>query len=283
MDPPFPEGIQQMEPTRFDLSGKTALVTGAGRGIGRACALALAANGANVSLTARTTSQLEEVKAEIEKMGRRAIVVPADVTKRAEVQNVVDRTLSELGGLDILVNNAGIYTMKPLVQDPTWTSGYSKFVPNFDTPFTEEDWDALMDINVKGVFLFTQAVGPHMMAQRKGKIINISSIDAEHGLKYAAAYCATKGAVKAFTKGLAREWVRYNINVNCVGPGYTETPLFPWVYDDPERSKIAAKNNVPMGRFAKPEEIATPVIYLASDLSDYVTGESIYIDGGVLA
>ena len=272
-----------MEPTKFDFSGKVAIVTGAGRGIGRACALALAANGATVVVSSRSQKEIDETLAEIRKSGGDGLAITADVTKRDQVQAVVDRTIADFGGVDILVNNAGAYVMKPLVKDPNWTSGYAEFVPNFDTPFTEEDWYAVMDTNVTSIFHFCQAVGPHMMQKRKGKIINIGSIDAEHGLKFTVAYCASKGAVKAFTKALAMEWVRYNINVNCVSPGYTVTGLAPFVYDDAERMEVAAKNNVPMRRFAKPEEIATPVVYLASDLSDYVTGESIYIDGGVLA
>lgn len=272
-----------MGPTKFDLSGKTAIVTGAGRGIGRACALALAANGADVVVSSRTRSEIDETLAGVHEAGRSGLAITADVTKRDQVQAVVDRTIAHFGGVDILVNNAGAYIMKPFVQDPNWTSGYAMFVPDFDTPFTEEDWNVVMHTNVTSLFHFCQAVGSHMMQKRKGKIVNIGSIDAEHGLKFTVAYCASKGAVKSFTKALAMEWVRYNINVNCVCPGYTVTGLAPWVYGDEERMEVAAKTNVPMRRFGTPEEMATPVVYLASDLSDYVTGESIYVDGGVLA
>ncbi|MBI1386117.1 MAG: glucose 1-dehydrogenase [Rhizobiales bacterium] len=272
-----------MEPFNFDLSGKNAIVTGAGRGIGRACALALAAHGANVAVTARSTGEIDEVCAEIKKAGRKSIAVTADVRSRDEAQKVVDETVASLGSVDILVNNAGVYVMRPLVHDSNWRSKFADFVPDFEKPFTEEDWDFMMDVNVKGIFNFCQAVGPHMMAQKSGRVINIGSIDAEHGFRFAAPYCGTKGAVKSFTKGLAREWIPYGITVNCVSPGYTRTPLVPWLYDDPEKSKSAAKAVVPMGRYAEPEEIAAPVIYLASQWGSYVTGQSIYVDGGYLA
>jgi len=216
-------------------------------------------------------------------IGRKATAVTADVTKRDEVNKVVQTTLDDFGKVDILVNNAGLFIMKPFVRDPDWTSGFADLVPDFDTDFTDEDWYSQFDTNVTGIFYFCQAVGPHMMKQRKGKIVNIGSIDADHGLKFAVAYSATKGAVKSFTQALALEWVRYNINVNCVSPGYTVTGLADWVYGDPERMEKAAKANVPMRRFGTPEEMATPVVYLASDASDYVTGQSFYIDGGVLA
>jgi len=272
-----------MEPIKFDLSGKSAIVTGAGRGIGKSCALALAANGANVALTARSTDEIEAVADEIRDMGRNSIAVTADVRKRSDADSVVSKTMEEFGSVDILVNNAGVYMMRPLVKDPNWTSAFSEFVPGFEDPFTEDDWDFMADVNVKGVINFCQAVGPHMMKQKWGRVINIGSIDSEKGVPFAAHYCATKGAVKSFTKGLALEWVRYNITVNCVSPGFTSTPLAPWVYDDPERAKMTAKAMVPMRRFASPDEIATPVIYLASEQASFVTGESIYIDGGYLA
>lgn len=272
-----------MKPLTFDLSGKNAIVTGAGRGIGKSCALALAANGANVTVTARSTEEILAVANEIEGMGRRSLAVSADVRKQADAKNVVEKTVYEFGSVDILVNNAGVYMMRPLVQNPEWRSGYADFVPGFEQPFTEDDWDFMVDVNVKGVINFCQAVGTHMMKQKWGRVINIGSIDAEKGVAFASHYCATKGAVKSFTKGLALEWVRYNITVNCVSPGFTETPLVPWVYADPDRAKMTAKAVVPMKRFASPDEIATPVVYLASDHASFVTGESIYVDGGYLA
>lgn len=272
-----------MEPISFDLGGRTAIVTGAGRGIGRACALALAANGANVVACSRTLDQVEAVVGEVEAMGRDGLAIAADVTNQDDVEAMVDKVITRFGGIDILVNNAGTFIMKPLVPTEGWKPSVGKVIPGFNEPFDDTDWYKTINTNVTSVFRCCQAVVPHMMAQRKGRIINIGSIDAEHGLRFAAAYCASKGAVKSLTKALAREWVSYNITVNCVSPGYVDTDLVPAVMHNEELKAQTAKANVPMRRFAKPEEIAAPMVWLASDLADYVTGESIYIDGGVLA
>ena len=272
-----------MESTKFDLSGKTALVTGAGRGIGRACALALAANGASVVLAARSSDQVEQVCEEIEQGGGEALTVTTDVTRKADTESMAEQALKAFGSIDILVNNAGVFMMKPLVPLENWSPPLAEVVPDFEAGFNDDDWYRLLETNVTGVYRCCQAVAPHMMAQKKGRIISIASIDSEHGLTFAAPYCATKGAVKSLTKALAREWVRDNITVNCVSPGYTDTDLFEPLAGNEEMKAAAAKHNVPMRRFAQPEEIAVPVVYLASDHASYVTGESIYIDGGVLA
>ena len=272
-----------MQPTTFDLSGKTAIVTGAGSGIGRACALALAANGATVVVASRRQAQIDEVLRKIEDAGRAGLAIATDVTKRNEVEALVERTTTEFGAIDILVNNAGVIVVKPLVPIPDWSPPLAQLVPGFDDGFTDEDWYRILETNVTGTYRCCQAVAPHMMAQKSGRIINISSIDADHGLMFAAVYCASKGAVKSLTKALAKEWVRYNITVNCVAPGYTDTDLFPAFAGNEELKAAAAKQNVPMRRFAQPEEVAVPVVYLASDHASYVTGESIVIDGGVLA
>ena len=272
-----------MEPIRFDLSGKTAIVTGAGSGIGRACALALAANGANVVVASRRQPEIDQVAQEIESAGRKSLAVATDVTRKDEVDALVARTVDELGSIDILVNNAGVIVAKPLAPLKDWSPPMAELVPGFDAGYSDEDWYRVMETNVTGVYRCCQAVAPHMMARKRGRIINIGSIDADHGLAFAAPYCASKGAVKSLTKALAKEWVRYNITVNCVAPGYTDTGLFPAFVGNDELKNAVAKQNVPMRRFATPEEIATPVVYLASDHGSYVTGESIVIDGGVLA
>ena len=272
-----------MQPTTFDLSGKTAIVTGAGRGIGKACARALAANGARVVLSARTKEQIDQVSDEITADGGEATAVVADVSRKDDVEGIVDCAMSVFGSVDILVNNAGVFLMKPLAPVPGWSPPLADLVSEFESGFQDEDWYRIMETNVTGVYRCCQAVAPHMMAQRYGRVINISSIDAEHGLAFAAPYCASKGAVRSLSKALAREWVRYNITVNCVAPGYTDTGLFPPVAQNEEIKAAAAKHNVPMRRFAEPDEVAVPVVYLASEQAAYVTGESIYIDGGVLA
>ena len=272
-----------MKPTVFDLSGRSAIVTGAGRGIGRACARVLAANGARVALAARGADEIDRLAEEIASDGGVAIAVRTDVTRRSDVESLVDQTIDAFGGIDVLVNNAGVFQMKPLVPTPGWTPGIASMVPGFETGLDDEDWYRIVDTNLTGVYRCCQAVAPHMMRRKYGRIINISSIDAEHGLAFATAYCASKGALRSFSKALAREWVRYNITVNCVAPGYTDTGLFPPVASNEELKAETARRNVPMRRFADPEEIAYPVLYLASDQARYVTGESIVIDGGVLA
>jgi len=272
-----------MQPTTFDLSGRTAIVTGAGRGIGRACALALAANGANVVLASRTQAQIDAVHSEIKEGGGRGLALAADVTSKEETKALAAETIAAFGSIDILVNNAGTFIMKPLVPTAGQPSQLADMVPGFDDGFTDEDWYKTLDTNVTSVFRCCQAVAPQMIAQKYGRIINISSVDADHGLRFAAAYCASKGAIKSMTKALAKEWVRFNITVNCVAPGYTDTDLFPPVMHNEEIKAATAKQNIPMRRFAEPAEIAVPVVYLASDHASYVTGESIYIDGGVLA
>lgn len=272
-----------MEPIRFDLEGRTAIVTGAGRGIGRACALALAAQGANVVACSRTQGQIDEVVREIEAGGRSGVALAADVTERVEVEAMVGEVMTRFGRIDILVNNAGVFAMKPLVPTKGWKPSVGKIIPGFDEPFDDDDWFRTINTNVTSVYRCCQAVVPHMMSQGGGRIINIGSIDSEHGLRFAAAYCASKGAVKSMTKAMALEWVGYKITVNCVSPGYVDTDLVPAVMHDEGIKAQTAKANVPMQRFAKPEEVAVPVVWLASDQAGYVTGESIYIDGGVLA
>ena len=272
-----------MKPTVFDLSGRSAIVTGAGRGIGCACARVLAANGARVALAARSADEIHGLARQIVSDGGESIAVRTDVTRRSDVESLVEQTLDAFGGIDILVNNAGVFQMKPLVPTLGWTPGIASLVPGFEAGLDDDDWYRIVDTNLTGVYRCCQAVVPHMMRRKYGRIINISSIDAEHGLAFAAAYCASKGAVRSFSKALAREWVRYNITVNCVAPGYTDTGLFPPVASSEELKAETARRNVPMRRFADPEEIAYPVLYLASEQARYVTGESLVIDGGVLA
>jgi NAD(P)-dependent dehydrogenase (short-subunit alcohol dehydrogenase family) len=175
-----------MESTKFDLSGKTVIVTGAGRGIGRACALALAANGASVVLAARTSEQLEQVLNEIKQGGGDGLAVTADVTRKEDAESMAERAINAFGSIDILVNNARVFMMKPLVPLESWSPPLAQLVPDFDAGFTDEDWYRLLETNVTGVYRCCQAVAPHMIAQKKGRIISIASIDSEHGLTFSA-------------------------------------------------------------------------------------------------
>jgi len=245
----------------FDLSGKVAIVTGAGRGIGYHIALALAKYGADLVVCSRTVSELERVGEEIGKFGRRVSIQQMDVQKIPEIQAMVKKSVDVFGHIDILVNNAGIN------------------VPQWAVDVTEEAWDRIMDINLKGLFFCAQAVGKVMIQQKRGKIINISSQSGSVGLLRRAAYCASKGGVNLITKVLAVEWARHNINVNAIAPTFIETPLTKPMFHDKDFSDYVL-GNILLGRIGRPDDVVGAVIYLASDASDLVTGHILLIDGG---
>ncbi len=249
---------------RMNLHGKVAIVTGSGRGLGRAMALALAQAGADVVVTARTQSEIEETAQEAEKMGRRALAFAADITVPGEADDIVNQTIELLGRVDILVNNAGVAIVKNLHE------------------MSQEDWHRTLNTNLTSLFLCCKAVAPHLIAQRQGKVINIASIDGAAGKATLVAYCASKGGVIQFTRALAVEWAKYNIQVNAIGPGafYTK-PMAP-ILDD-EKLGLIRRKKIPMRREGMPEELGPLVVYLASPASDFMTGETIFIDGGELA
>jgi NAD(P)-dependent dehydrogenase (short-subunit alcohol dehydrogenase family) len=246
----------------FDLSGKVAIVTGAGRGMGYYIALALAKYGADLVVCSRTTSELEGVGDEIEKLGRRVLVQQMDVRKIPEIHTMVNETVRAFGHIDILINNAGIN------------------LPQWAVDVTEEAWDTIVDTNLKGLFFCAQAVGKVMIEQKKGKIINISSQAGSVGIPYRAAYCSSKGGVNLLTKVLAIEWAKYNIKVNAIAPTFIETPLSKIMFQQKEGFREFVLGNIPLGRIGKPEDVVGAVIYLASDASDLVTGHVLLIDGG---
>jgi 3-oxoacyl-[acyl-carrier protein] reductase len=247
--------------TMWDLTGKTALVTGASRGIGRAIAVALAEAGADVAVNyaGSEAAAAETVKA-IEALGRKAMMVQANVGKPAEFEHMVAGVLGTFGKLDILVNNAGI------TRD------------NLIMRMKEEEFDAVIETNLKGVFNGIKAVTRSMMKQRSGRIINISSVVGSLGNAGQANYVAAKAGVIGLTKSAARELASRNITVNAVAPGFIGTDMTDKL---PADMKEKLENEIPLGRIGRPEEIASCVLYLASDAASYMTGQTIHVDGGM--
>jgi len=266
----------------FSLKGKVAIVTGAGRGIGKTIALTLAEAEADITLAARTVEQIERTAEEIRKMGRKALAVPTDVTKRDQVASVVEQTVSQFGRIDILVNNAGVPILKPISFVPGMKLEGWQTADSWDTPLTEEEWHLVLNTNLTSAFLFAQAVGPHMLRQKKGKIINTSSNSADLAPSYFSAYCVSKAGLSMFTRCLATEWASYNICVNAIGPGSVLTELSAPVLNDPERREFILRA-IPMGRMGETREVALLVVYLASEASNWVTGQTFYIDGGQIS
>lgn len=253
----------------FSLKGKVAIVTGAGRGIGKAISLALAEAGADIVAAARTKEELEETCHEVKDLGRQSLAVPTDVTRADQVDRMVEKSVSHFKKIDILVNNAGTIVCKAIV--------------SLDGDrLTEEEWHKVMDTNLTGVFLCCRAVGPHMFKQKKGKVINISSNNAQKGNTDIISYNTSKAGVSMFTRCLALEWAPFNINVNAIGPGDFYTKLSAWHHEDPKlREKMMA--HIPLGRVGDVREIGLLAVYLASPASDFITGQTIFIDGGELA
>lgn len=248
----------------MELEGKVALVTGGGQGIGKAIVLALAKKGASVVIADIDLESADKVAGEAGKFSK-AVAKKADVSSETDVKQLVRETLEEFGRIDILVNNAGIDLKLPTEE------------------VTVEQWQQVMDINLKSVFLCAQAVGREMIKNRSGKIINIASVAGHAAVPRMAAYNASKAGVLLLTKTLAVEWAKYNINVNSISPGVTETSLLSRLrMEDPEAIK-AREERIPLGRVAQPEDIAQVAVFLASSASDNITGEDIKSDGGMLA
>jgi NAD(P)-dependent dehydrogenase (short-subunit alcohol dehydrogenase family) len=247
----------------FDLSGKTAIVTGGGKGIGRQMAQGLAEAGANLVLCARQAERCEQAAGELEQLGVRALGLGCDVRDPEQVQAVVARTVDEFGGVDILVNNAGV----------VWGA-----TPE-DMPL--EGWQKVVDVNLTGVFLFSQAAGRAMIDGSGGSIVNIASVAGLHGappdVANSVVYHATKGGVISFTRDLAWKWAGHGIRVNAIAPGWFPSDMANFVL---ERMGDELVNRVPLSRFGGPEDLKGPVVFLASDASGYVTGHTLVVDGG---
>lgn len=249
----------------FNLGRKTAIVTGASRGIGEAIAKAFAQAGADLVIVSRNLPALEKVAREIEALGGKVLPVAADIGNPEEIQRVIEATLNIFPGIDILVNNAGISPVLKKAEE-----------------MTLNEWEDVVKVNLTGTFLLCQAAGKVMIQRGRGKIINMASVGGVVGFPRQVAYCVTKGGILQLTKVLAIEWARYNIQVNAIGPAYLETELTKGM----RASKIISENllrRTPMGRFGKPDEVIGAAIYLASEASSFVTGQTLFVDGGWLA
>ncbi len=248
----------------FDLTGKVAIITGGATGIGRGIAEGLAEAGASIVIAARRGQECEKACKEIEEStGVKTLGHSCDITKVNEIKALVSEVIGTFGQIDILVNNSGIGgSEKPVLK------------------MSDEDWDSVLDTNLKGVFLLSRAVASRMVEQRKGgKIINVASVGGVIGWTNMSAYCASKGGCIQLTKVMALEWVRYNIQVNAILPGYFETPMNTSLFAS-EAGQRVIKNNIPMRRLAQIEEIKGVVILLASQASSFMTGSVVVVDGG---
>lgn len=246
------------------LANKIALVTGSSQGIGRAIAERFAQEGADVVINYnRTPGGAEEALRNVEAVGRRGLIVKADLSNTTEVRKLIATTIEHFGRLDILVNNAGVETHAPF-----WE-------------VTEEDYDRVLNVNLKGVFFATQEMVRHLMqTKRRGKIVNISSVHEDLPFPNFAAYCASKGGLKMLTRNLGVELGPLGININSIAPGAIETPINTKLLNDPQKLS-ALLTQIPLSRLGKPEDVSGLAVFLASDDADYVTGSTYFVDGGL--
>lgn len=248
--------------TRFDLSGKTAIVTGAGRGIGKALAFGFAEAGAQVAVVARTETDLHEIVETIEANGGKAHAIAADLTEAEAADKVVSQTVEALGGLHILVNNAGMNLRKKAHE------------------VTEEDWDRVVDLNLKATFFMSQAAGKIMCEQSYGRIVNIASVAGQVAMRTGVAYGSSKAGVIQMTRVLALEWSKFGVNINAIAPWYFRTPLTEALLSD-EAYLQEILQRTPSGRIGDVEDLVGPAIFLSSDAAAYITGQTIAVDGGM--
>lgn len=246
----------------FDLTGKTAVVTGAGRGLGEAIALGLARAGADVALVTNSTPADKAADA-VRSLGRKAITIQADISDRTKLAGIIERTVDELGRIDILVNNAGIIRRTPAAEH------------------SYEDWQDVLDVNLNSVFILSQLAGKHMIEQGSGKIINIASMLSYQGGINVPGYTSSKHAVAGLTKALASEWASKGLQVNAIAPGYMSTDNTEALREDPVRSTQILQR-IPAGRWGTSEDLIGPAVFLASAASDYMNGHIMAVDGGWL-
>ncbi len=248
-------------PDYFDVSNKIVLITGSSRGLGWTMAQGFAQAGAGVVINGRTPETVQQAVEQIRQQGGQAAGYPFDVSEPAQVEEAVSRIETEVGPIEILINNAGIHRRAPLEK------------------MTLEEWQAVIDVNLTAIFVVTQCVVKGMMARKRGKIINISSLNAEASRPTIGNYCAAKGGLSALTRSMATEWGKYNIQANAIGPGYFTTDLNTHLVENPEFDAFV-KQSVPLERWGDPAELIGPAIFLASDAASYITGRILYVDGG---
>lgn len=244
----------------MELSGKVALVTGGAQGIGKAIALILARNGADIVVSDINLEKAEETAREIQNMGRRSLAIKSNVADFKDVESMVETIVEKLGRIDILINNAGITRDRLILR------------------MTEEDWDAVLDVNLKGTFNCTKAAIRYMSKQKSGKVVSIASVTGEMGNPGQANYGASKAGVIGFTKTIAREFAARGINVNAIAPGFIQTAMTDAV---PEKAREELIRMIPMQRLGQPEDIARAVLFLVSESSSYITGQVINVNGGI--
>lgn len=254
--------VAKLSNSPFELKDQVAIVTGGGTGIGRAIAVEFARVGADVVVASRKRENLEKVANEVKELGRRSLAIATDVRRPDDVENMAQTTMREFGRIDILVNNAGASFVCP-VED-----------------MTPGGWDLIIGIDLKGVYLCCRSVGPVMMQHKRGRIVNISSIAGVRGWPLMAHYGAAKAGVINFTKSLASEWAKHNILVNCIAPGLVLTGIYQGLSPEGDGSVDLPPRTNALDRWGRPEEIAYAAVFLASDASSYVTGETICVDGG---
>lgn len=249
-------------PHLFDLTGQVAVITGGTRGIGQAAALGLTKYGADIILLQRDISD-QKTKKRIEALGGKAKIIACDMGNQTHLKTVIPKIIEEYQRLDILVNSAGIQRRAPAIH------------------FSEDDWDEVININLKALWLLSQAAGQYMVQQKRGKIINIASLLSFQGGITVPAYAAAKGGVSQLTKALANEWAQHNVNVNAIAPGYIATEMNTALLEDETRNRQILER-IPAGRWGTPEDFAGTVVYLASKASTYVHGHTLVVDGGWL-